>query len=301
MRIVINTPNSNIGRPLTKALLAAGQQVTIISRNPDSVADLTDLGADLVAGSIDTPAVLDQAFAGADALFWLTPPVYQPGYFAWVDQVTAIAATAAKHHGMDRVVVLSSIGAGKGAGSGPIGKLLDVEDAFRAVAAHVTALRPGYFMENLLQELPALASHGTIYTPLPVERPMPFVATHDIGLKAAEILLDPTWTGHPIVGVHGPKDLNWHEVAGILNTALGRPVQAVPVSLDQAKQGMVQAGLPDFLIDLFIPMLGAMGTWTAADVEARTADTTTVTTLADVAQDVIAPAVATFKAPVGAP
>lgn len=299
MRIVINTPNSHIGRPLTEAVLAAGHQVTIINRKPDNVADLVGLGAQLVTGSIDDAAVLDAAFAGADTLFWLTPPVYQPGYFAWVDQLTALASAAAQRHGIQRVVVLSSIGAGNGAGSGPIGKLLDVENAFRAVAQHVTALRPGYFMENLFNELPTIAGAGAIYGALPADKAIPWVATRDIGAKAAEVVLDPTWSGHRIVGVHGAADLSWREVAGIVSEAIGRPVSYVPVSLEQAKAGMVQAGVPDFVIELFIPMLNALSTWTPADVEPRTADSTTATTLATFAREVFAPAVAGFKAPAG--
>ena len=294
---VINTPNSNIGRPLTLALLAARQAVTIISRRPETVADLVAHGANLVHGSIDDPATLDVAFAGADTVFWLTPPVYQPGYFAWVDQITALATQRLRHHGVTRAVVVSSMGAQHGPGSGPIGKLLSVEDAFRAAVADVTVLRPAFFMENLLQDLATIAAAGTIFSPLPTDRPMPWVATHDIGLKAAEILLDRSWHGHQVRNIYGAVDLTWREVATILSENLGRPVAYVEVSLDQAKQGMLDAGAPAFLVELIGPMLAFLRDAQADSFDPRTPDATTATTLAEFSRTVLAPALAQVKTP----
>ena len=40
MTILINTPNGNIGRPLAEALLAAGESLVLIQRDPSKVADL---------------------------------------------------------------------------------------------------------------------------------------------------------------------------------------------------------------------------------------------------------------------
>jgi uncharacterized protein YbjT (DUF2867 family) len=81
MRIVVNTPAGNIGRVVTERLLRAKDEVIVMSRNPDKVTRFVEDGALLIRGSIDDADVLDQAFNGADALFWLTPFAFdQPRY-----------------------------------------------------------------------------------------------------------------------------------------------------------------------------------------------------------------------------
>lgn len=156
MRIVVNTPTGNIGRSLVEALLERGAEVTLIARHPDKVRDLEARGARVVQGSIDDAAVLERALEGARALFWLTPPAMRPDWSDWAVQTGKQAAEAARRRDVKRVVVLSSLGAQTGRGTGPVGVLLDIEDAFRAAVPEVVALRPGFFMENVpLAPLPA--------------------------------------------------------------------------------------------------------------------------------------------------
>jgi uncharacterized protein YbjT (DUF2867 family) len=292
MRITVNTPSGNIGRPLTQALLDARAQVTIISRNPDKVADLVGRGARLIKGEIDDERVLDEAFAGADAVFWLNPPAIRPDLVAWSEAAGARAAAAAKRHGVQRAVVLSSLGAQAGHGSGPVSPLLAIEKAFEANVPHTVALRPTFFMENVLRSLDTLASQGTIYSPVPGNVPVPQVATRDIAAVAAEELLDGKWTGHRIRGVHGPRDISQDQVAEILSKTLGRPVKYVQITVDQARQGMLGAGFPEFAADLFCEMYTAVLSGRMIPAESRSAETTTPTTFEQFARDVVAPAVA---------
>ena len=79
MTIVINTPNSHIGRRVTERLLDSEMPVSIITRNPDKVRDLAVQGASLLVGSCDDEELLSRAFEGAEAVFWLTPPNYPSG------------------------------------------------------------------------------------------------------------------------------------------------------------------------------------------------------------------------------
>ena len=83
MTIVINAPNSNIGRRVTERLLDSEMPVGIITRNPDKVRDLTVQGASVIVGSCDDEELLSRAFEGAEAVFWITPPAYRPDYQTW--------------------------------------------------------------------------------------------------------------------------------------------------------------------------------------------------------------------------
>jgi uncharacterized protein YbjT (DUF2867 family) len=290
MRIVVNTPNGNIGRRLTLELLEKGAKVVGIARSPGKLGDLVARGLEVVEGSTDDPAVLARAFAGADALFWLTPPAYRPDFKEWTTAAARAGADAVKAQGVKRVVVLSSLGAQNGPGTGPVGVLREIEEAFKAAAPDVTVLRPGYFMENLLRDVATIAHAGSIFAPNPADKRFPMVATADIAAKGVEVLLDPKWKGHRVVGVHGPADLTYREVAGVLTEALGKPVSYVEVSLDQARQGMLGAGMPDFVADMYIEMYGAIIDGRMDAAEPRSAETTTPTSLLTFARATIRPA-----------
>ena len=300
MKIVVNTPNGHIGRSVTQQLLNLGEDVVVISRQADKVAHFVDVGAKLVQGSIDEPAVLDEAFAAADGLFWLTPPALdRPDFLVWAKQTGQAAAESAKRHGIQRIVVISSIGAQHEHGLGPIGCMGAIETAFSTAAPSVTVLRAGSFMENYLMSVGTLASVSTIFGPYPADRKMPVVATRDIADKAVEHLRNTTETGFRKVGVHGPQDLSPGEAAAIIGEGIGRSVRYVEVSVDQAKQAMIQNGLPPQAADLLGEMYTGFLQGLGASEEPRTPETTTPTTLLTFARDVIKPMVDSAAAGTG--
>lgn len=291
-KIVVNTPNGTIGRKVCEALLDAGATLTVISRGADKVAPLAARGATVVEGSIDDAATLKAAFAGADSLLWITPPGgARPDYHAWATSTGEQAAALAREAGIANVVVLSSVGAHSGRGTGPVGVLLEIEDAFRAAIPHVTVLRPGFFMENFFRDVGTLAQMGKIFSPIPADKKVPLVATDDIAAAAVRALLDPR-PGHAILGLHGPEDLTYPEVAALLTEAWGRPVEYVQVRVEDARQGMLGAGFPAFAADLFAEMYQAIVDGRMDPAEPRTAETTTPTSLASFFRGTLVPALA---------
>jgi len=290
MSIVINTPNGNIGRSLALALLDAGEAITVISRDAQRVEALVERGASVVEGSLDDEATLKAAFEGATALFWLSPPIMAPDFIEQGRRNAERAARLAAQAGIERVVVLSSAGAQSGAGVGPVSALGPIEQAFREQIAHVTVLRAGFFMENYLRDLGTIASMGKVFGPVDADRPMPMVSTSDIAGRAAEVLRDRSWDGHRTLGVHGPRDLSFAAAAKQIGEALGRPVEYVQVSFEQARAGMLQAGLPEFGADVYLEMYQAMNDGRMDPAEPRDAASTTPTEIGQFARTVLAPA-----------
>ena len=288
MTIVVNTPNGNIGRPLSEALLDAGERLVVIQRDPAKVADLAARGATVVAGSIDEAAVVDRAFEGARAVFWLTPPSFRPGYREWAVGAAASAAAAAKKHGVERAVLLSSVGA-HNPGNGPVSILGEVEETFRAALPNVLALRPAYFFENFHREVGSIAAEGAWYGPVPAPRAMPMVATADIAAVAAEELRR-RFSGHRTRGIHGPVDLSFGEVATIFSAVFERPVRYVEVPHAAAVEAMRKAGMPDFMVELYAEMLDGFITGRMDSAEPRSTETTTPTDLASFARAALRPA-----------
>ncbi|MEM9462054.1 MAG: NmrA family NAD(P)-binding protein [Myxococcota bacterium] len=290
MSIVINTPNGTIGRKLTLALLDAGEAVTVLSRDATRVSDLAERGARVIEGSFDE-ATLRTALTGAETLFWLTPPHYVPDFMDWSRQAAQRAAQIAAEAGVVRAVVLSSVGAHSEA-VGPVSALGPVEAAFKAQLPHVTVLRPGFFMENYLRDVGTIATMGKIFSPADGDRPMPMVATADIARRAAQVLRDRNWQGHRVLGIHGPRNLSFREGAQIVGQALGREIEYVQVSADQARASMLEAGLPPHVAQMFVQMYQAMNDGRMDPAEPRDAASTTATELAQFARDVLKPAIA---------
>lgn len=298
MKIVINTPAGHIGRVVAEQLLGTTAEVVIISRHSEKVADLVKRGAHLVEGSIDDPTVLDRAFIGADTLFWLTPFAFdQPDYMAWARQIGQSAADAVKRHAVNRVVMISSLGAQHEAGVGPIACLGEIERSFKHAAPNVTSLRAGSFMENFFNSLGTIASSGTIFGPHLANKKIPYVATKDIADKAVEALRDTRWKGFRIIGVHGPADIDPSEAAEIIGKGIGRPVRYVEVTVSQAKEAMLQAGMPGFMVDLLGDMYTGYREGRVVSAEKRTPETTTKTSLLEFSRNVLGPTVAAASKP----
>ena len=296
MSIVVNTPNGNIGRKLALALLDAGESVTVTSRSAAKAAALAERGARVVEGSLEDEATLRAAFAGAKALFWVNPPTLAPGFVEKSRQDAERAARVAAAAGIERVVVVSSMGAQNGPGVGPVSSLRAVEAAFEAQLPNVTTLRAGLFMENYLRDLGTIAALGKIFSPVVGDLPVPLVATADIAARAAALLRDRSWRGHRALGVHGPRDLTHREAAGILGRVLERPIEYVEVTLDQARAGMLQAGLSELAAAQYVEMYDALNHGRMNAAEPRDAASTTPTELAEFARTVLRPALAQLAA-----
>lgn len=291
MSIVINTPNGNIGRALASLLLDAGEQVTIISRNADKVAELTRRGARLVVGSIDDEGTLREAFSGAKQVFWVTPPPASPDFASWNGATARMAAEVARTQGVTRAVILSSFLADSGPGAGPISTLFDVELAFSRRLPHVVVLRAGYFMENFLHDAASIAA-GTVYSGVNPDRRFPVVATRDIAYKAAAFLLANDWVGHKVVGVHGPVHLSMRECYAQIGEVVGRTVNLVTVPVDAVRAAMLGMGMPEFMVSGYCDMFTSFNSDKPDYCEPRTVETTTHTTLRAFARKAMAPAVA---------
>src|SRR5437588_11356058 len=111
--ILITTPTGLIGHQVLDNLLDSGEALRVVARDPSALPADASERVDVVEGSHGDPAIVDAAFAGAEGVFWLTPPDPQAVSVeaACVD-FTRPAAEAFKNHGVERVVGISAIGRG---------------------------------------------------------------------------------------------------------------------------------------------------------------------------------------------
>jgi uncharacterized protein YbjT (DUF2867 family) len=101
-----------------------------------------------------------------------------------------------------------------------------MEQALREMPMPVTFLRPGWFMENAAWDVASASDDGVIASYLqPLDKPVPMVATADVGRVAAE-LLQQTWRGVRVVELEGPRRVSPNDLALAFARVLGRKVRA---------------------------------------------------------------------------
>jgi uncharacterized protein YbjT (DUF2867 family) len=290
MKVTLTTPTGNIGRPLTDAVLKGGAEVTLLTRNPEKVQAFADRGARVEAGSLSDGDYVTRATAGAEVLFWLTPPDFTTEDFrGHCGQLGAIAAQAVRENAIPRVVHLSSIGAHLPSGTGPVSGLHDIEGMLDDTPAAVTHLRPAYFMENFLNSIQTIEDAGSVFLPVRGSVSIPMIATRDIAAAAAPRILDPGWTGRYVMGLHGPRDLSFDEAAQILSEELSKPVNHVTVPPEAAKEGMMAMGMTAGSADTMLELYSAIDTGHIKAEMSRNEETTTPTEFAVFVREVMKP------------
>ena len=295
-KITVLGATGNIGTALVHQLLRQGHQVTAVARPSTRLDALAQAGATAKAGDAHDAAFLTEALRGADAAFLMIPPnVTAPDVLAHMDQVGEATAQAVRAAGLKNAVHLSSIGADAPAGTGPVVGLHRQEARLNAIAGlHVVHLRPAYFMENLLANAGMIQHMGIMGSAMRPDLQFPMVATRDIAARAAGLLHDGGFEGQTVHYLLGPRNYSQQEATAAIGHAIGRPgLPYVPFSYDDAKKGMVGAGLSESMVGLYDEMTRSMNAEKLMMHEKRDAASTTPTTLEEFAQTVFAPA---FKA-----
>src|SRR5450631_4202062 len=127
--IVVTTPTGNIGHVVLQQLLAAGEPIRVVARDPSRLIPEAKGRVEAVQGSIDDPAVLAKALSGADTLFWCVPQSNeQSDVLEYYLAFTRPLVKALKDRGIARVVAVSSGGRGRAKNAGPISALHAMEE-----------------------------------------------------------------------------------------------------------------------------------------------------------------------------
>ena len=107
-----------------------------------------------------------------------------------------------------------------------------MEQALCDPGVPIAFLRPGWFMDNAAWDVSSARDSGIISSFLqPLDRPVPMVATADVGRVAAE-LLQQVWNGRRVVELEGPRRVTPNDIADTFSTIMGRPVRAEAVPRD---------------------------------------------------------------------
>ncbi len=249
MNIVLTGSLGNISQPLAKILVQQGHSVTLISSNPDKQSAIEALGATAAIGSIEDPGFLTKTFAGADAVYLMTPfKMTEADQLAYFKRVSDNYVEAIRRNGIKRVVNLSGWCAHL-VRSGNLESTLDDQLS----GAAITHLRPGSFYSNFYGFKGMIKTQGVIAGNYGGEDKIVLVAPSDIAAAAAEELA----AALPAKKVRyvGSDELTCNEAAAILGKAIGKPdLQWIIVTDEQMRQGLTAMGMPAQLTDLLVEM-----------------------------------------------
>ncbi len=292
--IVITTASGQIGSQVLRNLLGSGQDLRVIVRDPSNLpADVRD-GLDIVEGSHGDASVVDKAFSGADAVFWLTPPDPRaPSVEAAFVGFTRPAAEAFRRHGVGRVVAVSALGRGTpwADRAGYVTGSLAMDDLIAASGVAYRALTNPSFMDNTIRQVPAIRDQGMFFSPIAGDRKLPTVATSDIAAAAARLLLDASWSGVGEVPLLGPEDLSFSDMVQIMSEVLGKEVRFRQNTFEAYKDRFVSFGMSDAMAQGMTDMAWAKNEGLDNGVR-RTPENSTPTSFRQWCEQVLKPAIA---------
>lgn len=291
--IVITTPSGDIGHQVLENVLDSGEPIRVIVRDPSRLPEPVRARVEVVEGSHGDSEIVNHAFNGADAVFWLVPPDPRAESVeaAYVDFARP-ACDAFTSQGVKRVVGISALGRGMAvaANAGHVTATLAMDDLIASTGVSYRALANASFMNNLLRQVQPIKSQGVFFDTISADRKLPTVATRDIAAVAAKLLLDDSWSGQGRVAVLGPEDLSYNDMAQIMSEVLEIPVRYQQIPGEALKSSLTGFGMSDAMAQALVDMMDAKNAG-LDDSAARTPETATPTTFRQWCEEVLKPAV----------
>lgn len=250
-RLIVTGTSGQFGQRVLSHLLDTLQvpsdRIIATTRAPERLSSWAARGVDVRRADFDDPAALAAAFRGGDRLLLIsTDALDRPGA-RLTQHLTALQA--AQNAGVGHVVYTSM----------PVPDAsialiapdhLGTEQALAASALPGwTVLRNHWYFENLLHALPRALQSGQWFSAAG-DGGIAHIARDDLALAAATALAD-TFTGTRTLTLGGTRAWTTREIATLASQLSGRPLDVVPVPAQALVDGMVAAGVPQTVADVF--------------------------------------------------
>jgi uncharacterized protein YbjT (DUF2867 family) len=251
---VIMGGTGRVGSATAAALLARGEQVTIVTHDANRAGAWLREGAEIVEANVNEVASLRAAFRRGRRAFLLNPNADPSADTDAVERRTvANILSALDGSGLEKVVAASTAGAQPGDRIGDLNVLWELEKGLRRQPIPAAINRGAYYMSNWDGQLDAVRKTGTLQTMYPADLLIPMVAPRDLGEIAAQRLVSTTDdTGIRYVG--GPRRYSSADVAKAFSRALGAPVGIDVIPRDEWKEAFQGLGFSEAAADSYARM-----------------------------------------------
>jgi NAD(P)H dehydrogenase (quinone) len=217
------------------------------SRDTAKLADLAAKGVQTRKADFDDAASLEAAFKGVDRVLIIsTDALAVPGQR--LKQHTTAVNAAAKA-GVKHIAYTSMPSPDKSLVTFAPDHL-GTENAVKASGLPYTIIRNAWYHDNYMHSMPHNLQGGSWYT-ASGDGKVPNISRDDCALGAAAALASGT-TDSATYTLTGSQSLSADEIAATIASAVGKPLSAVKVSDEQLLQGLLGAGLPDFVATMLV-------------------------------------------------
>lgn len=214
-----------MGRLVAGHLIAAGERVRALTRNPATAA-LPD-GVEVREGDLRQPNTVRAALRGVERLYLFPVP-----------ETAREVAAAAREAGVRRIVVLSSSSVLDTSGDNHSGEHhRAVERAVEECGVEWTFVRPDEFAANVLWKwADSIRTESVVRAPYGNAARVP-IHEADIAAVAATALLEDGHVGQAYV-LTGPEAITQADQVRAMSEATGRPIAFEEITPDEARKAM---------------------------------------------------------------
>ncbi|TXS44066.1 SDR family oxidoreductase [Streptomyces sp. uw30] len=267
--ILVIGATGKIGGEVARLLVTAGSPVRALVRDPSKAVALADQGVELSVGDLGDAASLDRAMRGVDRVFLVSAQDLRQA------ELQGNAVDAAFRAKVGHIVKVSGIAPSVSPG-GPaeIGRQhWRTEHRIEETGVPFTFLRPGFFMQNLLETAaPTVSKLGLLAAPMDAA-PIAMVDARDIAAVAAAVL---TGDHHHdrVYDITGPRAFGYGELATVLADATGQRVRYVNTPPGLAANVLRRQGKPDWYVEHLVEMAELFRAGAGATVSTSVRDLT---------------------------
>lgn len=238
--ILVVGATGTVGSEVVRQLRERDVAVRALVRSPEKARDVEAAGAEAVVGDLARPETLAPALDGVDKAFMVLSPSPDQAELE-TNLVNAVAAA-----GGIPIVKLSVVGADPEAPVRFGAQHGAVERVLADSGVPHTLLRPTDFMQNSFSWAGMIQGDGKVYTPN-ADAPIASIDVRDVAAVGVVALTEDGHEGK-IYTLTGPEALTRQEQVNRVASAVGRDVEVIGVSSEQARDSMSEMGYPEYVV-----------------------------------------------------
>ncbi|HEY5358012.1 MAG TPA: NmrA family NAD(P)-binding protein [Streptosporangiaceae bacterium] len=231
--MILITTAGKVGSEAARLLAQQQEPVRVLVRDPEKATALAQAGVEVAEGDLEVPATIGAAMQGVAAVVLVSPAI--PA------QELSVVDSAVRA-GVGHVVKITS----KASADSPITRRrgqTEIENALIASGLGYTLLRNNAYMQNFLMLAPAIARTSSFGSSAGDGR-VGLIDARDVAAVAARIAVSPAPHAGKTYWLTGPERLSYPDAAAVLSKVLGRPITFHPLTFEEERQAMINAGVP---------------------------------------------------------
>lgn len=246
--ILVTGATGTVGSEVVRQLSTKGETVKAAARsaNDNTFSHLN--GVQTIQLDLNSTDIFASAFQGVDKLFLLTP------FQSNMVDLTSNLVNEAKKTKIKYIVKQSVMGADAEPGITP-SRLHRQAEKIEESGIPFTFLRPNFFMQNFVNFFSqTIKSQNAFYVPAGDSK-VSFVDVRDIAAVAVQALASNNGKHEgKAYNITGGEALSYGQAAEILSKQLGKKVNYVNVSDEDARKGMKDMGMDEWTINSMIEL-----------------------------------------------